>query len=382
MTDPRSPSGPALSRRSFLVVAAGGRRRPHPARLRRWRFLVDRLDPSTDGAGAAGPADTTGGGRALIVVELDGGNDGLSSLVPADGRYRDARPTIAVPEGDVVPLTGVSEAGLHPALAPLVPLWTTGQLAAVRGVGFPDPDRSHFVSMDRWWRADGRRSAPGWLAGWLASLPADAGALAATGLNGGAPQLAGSDRLVTTLVDPAGFRFRSPALAAGPARPLRRRQHASDGERRRPHRAGPGRHGPQRRRRRRRRGPGHRGRHRRRPPAGVAVHRRAWPWPPRSWRRRPARPSWSSPAGASTPTPGRCATTSASVADVATGIAGYFSRRRRRRLRRSLAADDHSEFGRRVAENGSGGTDHGAASTTFLAGPVVAGGLQAVGRPR
>ena len=112
---------PRLSRRSFLVVAAGG-------------VVAVTLPSCVGGSSKEAPAaasDTTapGGGaaaqrggaesapRALVLVELDGGNDGLSALVPADGRYRDARPTIAVPEGDIVALSGTTEVGLHPALA-------------------------------------------------------------------------------------------------------------------------------------------------------------------------------------------------------------------------------------------------------------------------
>ena len=102
------------------------------------------------------------GGRRLVVVQLNGGNDLLNTLPPTAGRYHDMRPTLALADNDVLSLTGVDDAGLHPSLAPLLGAWSAGQLALIRGIGFAVPNRSHFVSMDRWFRAD-QLSQPGWL---------------------------------------------------------------------------------------------------------------------------------------------------------------------------------------------------------------------------
>ena len=62
--------------------------------------------------------------------------------------------TLAIAESSLVALDGTTDVALHPSLAPLLPLWRAGHLALVRGIGFENPNRSHFVSMDRWWRAD------------------------------------------------------------------------------------------------------------------------------------------------------------------------------------------------------------------------------------
>jgi uncharacterized protein (DUF1501 family) len=371
VTDPRGPSVPALSRRSFLVAAAGG---VVALTLPGCVGGGSSSNPSTatGGTGAGDSSGTVGGNRALIVVELDGGNDGLSSAVPADGRYRDARPTIAVPESDVVALGGTAEVGLHPALAPLVPLWTAGHLSAVRGVGFPDPDRSHFVSMDRWWRADRGGSAPGWLAGWLASLPADAGPLVATGLNGGAPQLAGGDRLVTTLVDPTGFRFRSPAIADGLLALSDAGTDGDDDDLTTFARAAMARSVDA--------------------VADVGGLVTAAGTDDGLLQESPFTAGLALAAeivaAATGPTvvivsgggfdthAAQVATHQRLYADVATGIVGYFARAAAGGFADRSLLVTTSEFGRRVAENGSGGTDHGAASTTFLAGPAVVGGLQ------
>ncbi|MCI0693408.1 DUF1501 domain-containing protein [candidate division KSB1 bacterium] len=87
--------------------------------------------------------------RILLVVQLGGGNDGVNTVIPFghDGYYR-ARPTLAVPEEKVVRLN--EEIGLHPSLAPLKALYDAGKLAVVQGVGYPNPDRSHFRSMEIW----------------------------------------------------------------------------------------------------------------------------------------------------------------------------------------------------------------------------------------
>ena len=99
----------------------------------------------------------------LVVLSLRGGFDGLSAVVPAaDPSYASARPGIGVPTGALLPLDATF--GLHPALAPLKPLWDAGQLAAVHAVGQPDPTRSHFRAMEEMERAaPGSSLRTGWL---------------------------------------------------------------------------------------------------------------------------------------------------------------------------------------------------------------------------
>jgi uncharacterized protein (DUF1501 family) len=108
-------------------------------------------------------ADTPYAGDTVVVLSLRGGFDGLSAVVPAfDPGYAAARPSTGVPANVLVPLDG--RFGLHPALAPLAPLWRSGQLAAVHAVGQSAPTRSHFAAMDELERAaPGTSLRTGWL---------------------------------------------------------------------------------------------------------------------------------------------------------------------------------------------------------------------------
>jgi len=110
---------------------------------------------------------TNGGAKAkdpvLVVVQLNGGNDGLNTLIPyADSQYYDSRPTIRIAEDDVLHLN--DEVGLHPSMGELKTFYDEGKLAIFQGIGYPNPDRSHFRSMDIW-----HTSAPDEMAedGWL-----------------------------------------------------------------------------------------------------------------------------------------------------------------------------------------------------------------------
>ncbi|MEP0847239.1 MAG: DUF1501 domain-containing protein [Phycisphaerae bacterium] len=103
------------------------------------------------------------GRRILVVVQLAGGNDGLNTVVPYEmDEYYKLRPRLAVPKKDVLRLKdGV---GLHPAATGLKQLFDSGRMAIVQGVGYPNPNRSHFTSMDIWHTADPeQRTHEGWL---------------------------------------------------------------------------------------------------------------------------------------------------------------------------------------------------------------------------
>lgn len=105
----------------------------------------------------------------LVALYLRGGADGLNLVVPAgDPAYYASRPTIQVPPGSELPLDGFF--GLNPVLAPLLPLYASGALAFVHAAGSPDPSRSHFDCQDFMERAaPGDRSRlDGWLARYLA----------------------------------------------------------------------------------------------------------------------------------------------------------------------------------------------------------------------
>ncbi|MBV9661843.1 MAG: DUF1501 domain-containing protein [Acidimicrobiales bacterium] len=144
-----------LSRRRFLLgagaAAAAG-------------FGLDRYLES--GGGSAAHAGSSHGGP-LVLVTLYGGNDGLNTVVPyADSAYRAGRPTLGYSPGQVLDLS--DGLGLNPMLKGLHGLWTQGRLAIVRGVGYPNPNLSHFASMDIWQTANpGDGSGSGWLGRWL-----------------------------------------------------------------------------------------------------------------------------------------------------------------------------------------------------------------------
>ena len=91
--------------------------------------------------------------RILVVVELSGGNDGLNTVVPfTDDQYYRLRPRINIPKAKVIRLNG--DLGLHERLLGFESLHKDGRLAIVNGCGYPNPDRSHFVSMRYWQTAD------------------------------------------------------------------------------------------------------------------------------------------------------------------------------------------------------------------------------------
>lgn len=160
----------------------------------------------SDAPTTTAPATGVFGGRRLVVVQLNGGNDLLNTLPPTAGRYRQLRPTLAIPADEVVALEGVSACGLHPSLAGLTSFWQQGRLALIQGIGFAVPNRSHFVSMDRWWHADDL-GAPGWLGRVLDELPAEPSPLFATALGSGAPLLDGRTVQPTVITSPDSFRW-------------------------------------------------------------------------------------------------------------------------------------------------------------------------------
>ncbi|QHV98660.1 DUF1501 domain-containing protein [Spirosoma endbachense] len=88
-------------------------------------------------------------GKILVIVQLSGGNDGLNTVIPFrnDIYYRE-RPTIAIRPEKVLPLN--DEIGLHPAMGSLKALYDEGLVTVINNVGYPNPDRSHFRSMDIW----------------------------------------------------------------------------------------------------------------------------------------------------------------------------------------------------------------------------------------
>ena len=148
-----------LTRRRFLfasgVTAASalafGATQVHWSDL----FTAAQRDPLKPGQGV------------LVVVTLYGGNDGLNTVVPAgDPAYAKARPDLAYQPHEVHDLG--QGLGLNPGMTGFKSLWDGGKLAIVRGVGYPNPDHSHFRSMAIWQTASPTTSVPtGWLGRWL-----------------------------------------------------------------------------------------------------------------------------------------------------------------------------------------------------------------------
>jgi uncharacterized protein (DUF1501 family) len=103
-------------------------------------------------------------GKILVVIQLSGGNDGLNTVVPFrnDDYYR-LRPTISISESEVLKLN--DSLGFNPALEGLKNIYDQGLLTVINNVGYPNPDRSHFRSMDIW--HSGSSSNEFWYSGWL-----------------------------------------------------------------------------------------------------------------------------------------------------------------------------------------------------------------------
>ena len=102
--------------------------------------------------------------RVLVVVQLGGGNDGLNTLIPfRDDAYYRARPGIGIPADRVLKLNNRADVGLHPNLTGLKDLYDEGLCSIVQGAGYPNPNRSHFASMDIWHTADTSGVGEGWL---------------------------------------------------------------------------------------------------------------------------------------------------------------------------------------------------------------------------
>lgn len=144
-----------MNRRAFLAstLAAGSLVRPGHARLRAW---------------GAPPGSN---GKTLVLLQLSGGHDGLSLLVPyTDDAYYRARGSTAISSRDALRID--DRRALHPELGRLREHFEQGQVAFVEGVGYPEPNRSHFASLDIWHtaRLEGRAGGEGWVGRLMAEL--------------------------------------------------------------------------------------------------------------------------------------------------------------------------------------------------------------------
>lgn len=114
-------------------------------------------------ASAAEKSGRSANGKTLVVVQLAGGVDGLNTVIPyTDPAYRSNRPNIGVREQDLLPVD--DRVAFHPSFGEMKTLFDAGKLAVIEGVGYPNPNFSHFKSMDIWQSADPEGTARG---GWL-----------------------------------------------------------------------------------------------------------------------------------------------------------------------------------------------------------------------
>jgi len=196
-------AGTILNRRRFLqrgaalgAFAAGPL---HAGPILLWQARSQR------DAAASAPA----GDRALVVVQLAGGNDDLNMIVPyVDGAYLSSRTSLRVNPASVIRLDG--RLGLNPAMGDLKKVWDAGQLAIVEGTGQPNPQYSHFDSMTIWQTAAPKGEFnDGWLGRYFQQARAETGAAFAGVDIGGAvaPMLQANGVMLPTLQNTASYRL-------------------------------------------------------------------------------------------------------------------------------------------------------------------------------
>jgi uncharacterized protein (DUF1501 family) len=158
--------------------------------------------------------------RNLVILYLGGGNDSLSMVIPYnDPNYYSRRPTIAVPAGQVLQIGSDSSnvaIGLHPRLTGLKQIFDQGRLALVQRTGYENQSRSHFLGTDLWSTADINNSQGlGWVGRYLDSLPSPVDALIGWNTTGSLPHVLQAARTsVPAIASPVTYAFSSPNAGA------------------------------------------------------------------------------------------------------------------------------------------------------------------------
>ncbi len=196
-------------RTSMLGVAATW---TLPVFLEKTFFALDAI-----AANAVTQTATGKDGTILVVLQLAGGNDGLNTLVPyADDAYHRARPRLALPDEQI--LTIDHHVGLNPKLAGLKSLYEEGHLAIVQGVGYPNPNRSHFRSTEIWQTASDadRNETHGWLGRYFDNCCSGADPTIGVAIGEEMPQaFAAKNSTGITFSRPEQFRWRASAANTG-----------------------------------------------------------------------------------------------------------------------------------------------------------------------
>jgi uncharacterized protein (DUF1501 family) len=173
------------------------------------------LAPTVPGflAQTARAASSQRDGRVLVVIELNGGNDGINTVVPyADEGYAKHRRLLRLPKEQLIKIN--DRIGLHPSMRDAGKLLDSGRLAIIQGVGYPNPNRSHFESMAIWQTArigTDQRDELGWLGRALDEGPADTGGMpSSVFISGGQmpPALQGRRAIASSLTRPEDFVLR------------------------------------------------------------------------------------------------------------------------------------------------------------------------------
>jgi uncharacterized protein (DUF1501 family) len=299
--------------------------------------------------------------RVLVVVQLDGGNDALNTVVPhTDANYAKLRPRLKIPARDLLRLSDTL--GLHPSLRPLDKLLQAGQLSVIPGVGYPNPNRSHFESMAIWHTArfdPEERQGYGWLGRALDPLAATSYAVGASvpgALRGRRSAAVSLNRVEDVLlVEPAAiqqasgpdsrddllaFVRRQAVDANAAAARLAKLAGGSDGAKY--------------------------------PGTGLGERLRLAARLLKS--NLGARVFYTAQGGFDTHAAQSFAH-AALLAEFAGAVAAFFEDLETAKLADQVALLAFSEFGRTIRENGSAGTDHGTAGAVLLAGQGVRGGV-------
>jgi uncharacterized protein (DUF1501 family) len=299
-------------------------------------------------------------GHVLVVVQLDGGNDALNTVVPhADPAYEKLRPTLKVAKKDLVKLTDTLV--LHPSLKPLGKLLDAGHLAVMPGVGYPNPNRSHFESMAIWHTArfdDEELRSYGWLGRALDPSAGTAymiGGAVPTALRGRRSSAVALSRIEDILLaDSTAARqstgpapsddllafVRRQAVDAHAAADKLAKLNRSDGAARYP---------------------------------GTGLAERLKLMARLLKADLGARVFYTAQSGYDTHASQRF-THAGLLNEFAGAVAAFFEDLQTAKLADHVTLLAFSEFGRTIKENGSAGTDHGTAGVVFVAGPGVAGG--------
>jgi uncharacterized protein (DUF1501 family) len=307
--------------------------------------------------------------RILVLIQLAGGNDSLNTFVPhRHDEYHKARPGIGIRRGAVLELT--DDLGLHPNLTPFRKLWDAGRLAIVEGVGYPQPDRSHFRSMDIWHSAQPQVADP--RTGWLGRVFDDAAVTGRTveaagiGMSKAPLAMTGRQSAPPTIQRLEEFRLREPmaptiptaAGSAGELEFLRRTAATTLNAAERLKQLGPK--------------AGDLGAY---PATGLGRHLRLVGQMIAA--DMPTRVFFVSLDGFDTHSQ-QAAGHAALLAELANAVGAFVADLAERGLSDRVLIAGFSEFGRRVQENGSLGTDHGAAATLFAITPAGKGGRYGV----